>query len=259
MNCREFMDKIEQMCPLDAACEWDNPGLIAGDTDAQIHNVMIALDATDEVIDAAITQHVDMLVTHHPLIFGNISKVNTGDIVGKRLVKLISNGINCYAAHTNFDVKAMASLAASMLGLEAPEVLEVTSVCDGVPEGIGRVSDVYESSAMTWINKLKASFELQNVIVYGDTDKIVKRVAISPGSGKGMLANALEKNVDLLITGDIGHHDGIDAIEAGITLVDAGHYGLEYIFIDYMARYIERECSDVRVYTCKAGIPFKIV
>ncbi len=259
MKCSEIMDIIEKICPISAACGWDNPGLIAGDGEAPVHSVMIALDATDEVIDAAINQRVNMLITHHPLIFGKISKINTGDVIGKRLIKLISNGINCYAAHTNFDVKAMATLSASMLGLEAPEVLEVTAVNDGVEEGIGRVSDVYESSAMTWIEKVKASFELSNVIVYGDTDKIVKRVAISPGSGKSMIEHAINKGADMLITGDIGHHEGLDAVEAGLTVVDAGHYGLEYIFIDYVAKVLERECSDVRIVTCKAGVPYKII
>ncbi|MDD6571901.1 MAG: Nif3-like dinuclear metal center hexameric protein [Thermoflexaceae bacterium] len=259
MKCSEVIEKIEEMCPLNAACEWDNPGLVTGDAQSEIRSIMIALDATDEVIEEAVKQRVDMLLTHHPLIFGKIRKINTDDIIGKRLIKLIHNGINCYAAHTNFDVKAMASLAASMLGLEAPEVLEVTAVRDGVEEGIGRVSDVYESSAMVWIEKLKASFELENVIVYGDTDKIVKRVAISPGSGKGMIEHAVAKKADLLITGDIGHHDGLDAVEAGITVVDAGHYGLEYVFIDYMAKFLERECSDVRIITCKSGVPYKIL
>lgn len=259
MICKEIIEIIEKICPISAACAWDNPGLIVGDADAEIHGIVVALDATDEVIDAVITQKANLLITHHPLIFGKISRVNTGDVVGTRLVKLIRNGINCYAVHTNFDVKVMANLAASLLGLEAPEVLEVTAVTDGAEEGIGRISDVYESTAETWINKLKASFELENVIVYGATDKIVKRVAISPGSGKGMVEHAVQKGADLLITGDIGHHDGIDAVEAGLTVVDAGHYGLEYIFIDYMAKYLERECNDVRMVTCKAGVPYKIL
>lgn len=259
MKCSEIISRIESICPLDAACQWDNPGLIAGDGDAQVRSIMIALDATDEVVDAAIAQKVDMLITHHPLIFGKISKINSYDIVGKRLLKLIRNGINYYAAHTNFDVKVMAALSASMLGLEAPEPLEITAVIDGVEEGIGRISDVYESSAMTWIEKLKASFELENVIVYGDTEKAVKRVALSPGSGKSVIQHAVNKGADLLITGDIGHHDGIDAVEWGLTIVDAGHYGLEYIFIDYMAKFLERECSDARIVTCKAGVPYKII
>ncbi len=259
MKCREIMEIIEELFPLDSACDWDNPGLIAGDGESEVRSIMVALDATEEVVNAAAAQHVDMLLTHHPLIFGKIRKINTDDIVGKRLLKLIQKGINCYAVHTNFDVKAMASLAASMLGLEAPEVLEVTRVVDGVEEGVGRVSDVYESSAQIWIEKLKASFELENVIVYGDTDKIVKRVAISPGSGKGMLEHAVAKKADLLITGDIGHHDGLDAVESGITVVDAGHYGLEYIFIDYMAKVLEHKCNDVRIITCKAGVPYKIL
>ncbi|MGN0161267.1 MAG: Nif3-like dinuclear metal center hexameric protein [Lachnospiraceae bacterium] len=259
MKCSEIMSIIENVCPKSSACVWDNPGLIAGDKDAQVNSIMVALDATSQVIDAAIKEKVDMLITHHPLIFGKISQINTDDIVGKRILKLMRNGINYYAAHTNFDVKAMATLSASMLGLEAPEVLEVTDVSEGVEEGIGRISDVFESSARTWIGKVKACFELENVIVYGDVDKIVKRVAISPGSGKSMIPAAVEKKADLLITGDITHHDGIDAVEAGLTVIDAGHYGLEYIFIDYMAKFLERECNGVRIVTCKAGMPYQIM
>lgn len=259
MKCREIAEIIETFCPVTSACDWDNPGLLAGDYDSEVRSVVVALDATNEVIDAAIAQHADMIVTHHPLIFSSLSSINSDDIVGKRLLKLIRNGINVYAVHTNFDVKAMGQLAASMLGLEDPKVLEVTAVVDGVEEGIGRVSDVYESSAITWINKARACFELENIIVYGDTDKLVKRVAISPGSGKSMIKEAVAKHADLLITGDIGHHDGLDAIGAGLVVADASHYGLEYIFIDYMAKFLERECKDVRVITCKAGVPFKIM
>lgn len=259
MKCSEVVSVIENICPKTAACEWDNPGLIAGDMDAEVHSIMVALDATTEVIDAAIKEKVDMLITHHPLIFGSIRQINSEDVVGKRVLKMLRHGINYYAAHTNFDVKAMATLSASMLGLEAPEVLEVTSNNDGVEEGIGRISDVFESSAKIWIEKVKACFELDQVIVYGDVDRVVRRVAISPGSGKSMIPVAIEKKADLLITGDITHHDGIDAVEAGLTVVDASHYGLEYIFIDYIARILERECNGARIVTCKAGIPFQIL
>lgn len=259
MKCNEVIAMMETMCPKSSACEWDNPGLIAGDRDAEIHSIMVALDATSEVIDAAITEKVDLLITHHPLIFGAIRQINKEDVVGKRILKLMNHGIQYYAAHTNFDVKAMAALSASMLGLEGAKVLEVTSVVDGVEEGIGRISDVFESSARTWIEKVKACFELQNVIVYGDADKTVKRVAIAPGSGKSVIPAAIAKGADLLITGDITHHDGIDAVEAGLTLVDASHYGLEFIFIDYVAKFLERECNGVRIVTYKAGIPFQIL
>lgn len=261
MKCSEVVAKMENLCPKEAALEWDNPGLLVGDFDSTVHSVMIALDATSEVIDAAVSQRVDMLITHHPLIFGKINSVNSGDITGRRILKLIKNGINYYAAHTNFDTKIMGTLAASMLGIDNHQPLEVTGVNseNGQSEGIGIVADVYESPAKVWLDKVKASFELDNIIVFGDESKIIKRIAVSPGSGKSMISEAIDKKADLLITGDIGHHEGIDAIEEGIIVADAGHYGLEYIFIDYVAKYLERECQDVRIMTCKAGIPFKII
>ena len=80
--------------------------------------------------------------------------------------------------------------------------------------------------------------------------------AILPGSGKGEIDLAVKAGADVYITGDISHHDGIDAVEKGIAVIDAGHYGIEKLFIPYMKEYLEREMPELRIISCDAGAPF---
>ena len=119
-----MIEKIEERYPRIYACDWDNVGLLAGDREQEVRSVYIALDATDGVIDRALKEKADLLLTHHPMIFGSIKSVTTDDYVGERLIRLIRGNISYYAMHTNYDVMGMAELAASFLELTDTFVLE---------------------------------------------------------------------------------------------------------------------------------------
>ena len=134
MFCRDIMDIIEKRYPREYAMDWDNVGLLAGRDDKEIHRIYIAVDATDEVIDAAIAIHADMLVTHHPMIFGSMRQINNRDFIGKRIIKLIQNDISYYAMHTNYDVLGMSELSAKLLELKNAQVLETTYCSDHAGE-----------------------------------------------------------------------------------------------------------------------------
>ena len=88
---------------------------------------------------------------------------------------------------------------------------------------------------------IKDKFALEKTVVYGNLAESFDKIAISPGSGKGMYKEARKKSVKLLITGDITHHEGLDAMEEGISIIDAGHYGIEKVFIDD----IENKLKDI--------------
>lgn len=100
MLCKEIMEKIENVYPKDAALSWDNVGLLAGRDDKEVRKIYVALDATDEVVEDVICQKADMLVTHHPLIFGGMKQINNRDFIGRRLLQLLGNDISYYAMHT---------------------------------------------------------------------------------------------------------------------------------------------------------------
>lgn len=248
MKCSEIMDILRRLAPEDCACEWDNPGLLAGRSDKEIKKIYIALDATDQVVEAAVESGADMLLTHHPLIFKAIKKVNDQNFITRRLVKLIQADISCYAMHTNFDAApgCMADLAARHLGLEECTPLETMGEMEGeqgrVPYGIGKTGTLRQSvTVRNLAARVKESFGLPFVLVYGQEllDAGADRVSICPGAGGSELEAAIACGSQVMVTGDISHHQGIDAAARGMAVIDAGHYGLEHIFIPFMADYLE--------------------
>ena len=94
--------------------------------------------------------------------------------------------------------------------------------------------------------------------VSGDLDREVRRLAVSPGSGKSAVAPAIAKGADVLVTGDIGHHDGLDAWEQGLAVIDAGHYGTEYIFIEDMKQFLEKRLDGAEIQTAQKSEAIKI-
>lgn len=263
MLCKDVMDVIEAAYPREYALDWDNVGLLVGRDDKEVRRIYIALDATDEVIDAAIESQADMLVTHHPMIFGALKRINNLDFIGNRILKLIQSDISYYAMHTNYDVLGMARLSGEKMNLSKAEVLEAT--CENGPsdngeEGIGRVADLdHPVTLQECGHEVKKSFQLNAVKIFGDLDARVRRIAISPGSGKSMIKAALDKKADVLITGDIGHHEGIDAVAQGLAVIDAGHYGIEHIFMEDMRQYLGSYLTDVEVMAAPIVHPFTIM
>ena len=260
MKVRDIMDVLERMSPPSAACDWDNVGLMAGDREAEVSRVLVTLDVDEAAIDKAISCNADMIVSHHPLIFGGIKTVTCDSLTGRRLVKLLSNNIACFSMHTNFDIcGSMGSIAADTLGLKDTRTLEVT-MADG--NGLGKVAEYTGDKVITageWAARVMNRFELDTVKVFGDMEKPVRKLAIYPGSGSGAVKTALEQKVDLLVTGDIGHHTGIDAKAQGLTVIDAGHYGIEHVFIKYIADYLGSEFPDMDIVTADICSPFEVL
>ena len=198
----------------------------------------MAVDATDQVLDHALAWGSDLLITHHPLLFHPIKRVTDEDFIGRRLVRLLQKDVSYIALHTNYDVCSMADLAADRLGLENQQVLEETWVPEGAAEeplGIGKIGLLKEPLPLEALcRRIKEAFALEGLRLFGDRDRRVLRVAVCPGSGKSVIEEALAKGAQVLVTGDIGHHEGIDAWARGMAVVDAGHYGLEHIFLEDM-------------------------
>lgn len=126
MKCKEIIQILEELSPVKYAMEWDNVGLIVGRSDKEVKRIMIALDATEDVVMQCIRREVDMLITHHPMLFSAMKKINYDDFIGKKVMKLIQNDISYYAMHTNFDTKGMADVAAELLELQNKNILDVT-------------------------------------------------------------------------------------------------------------------------------------
>lgn len=249
MRCSEITDRLGALAPESCACEWDNPGLLAGRHDKEVKRIYIALDATDQVVEQAISRGADMLLTHHPLIFKAIKQVNDQDFITRRLIRLIQADISYYAMHTNFDAApgCMADLAAARLGLKDCAPLELMGEMNGQPYGIGKVGVFNQPMELEMLaERVKEKFGLPFVLIYGQNrvPDPVSRVAVCPGAGGSVTEAALKAGAQVLVTGDISHHQGIDCVARGMAIIDGGHYGLEHIFVDYMAGFLGKELGD---------------
>lgn len=214
-----------------------------GTIDKDVSRIMIALDATDQVIEQAIDQQIDLLVTHHPMIFSAMKKITGEDFIGRRILALAKHEISYYAMHTNCDVCVMNDVAAGKIGLESEDILEeVATTEDGKTMGIGSVGMLKEKMSVQDIATLvKNVFDMDYVRVTGELSNQVQRVAISTGAGKSMVSYALNKQAQLLITGDIDHHTAIDALAQGLQVIDAGHFGTEHFMVEYMWNYLREQ------------------
>ena len=144
MRCSEIISVLERLAPPSCACDWDNVGLLVGRRDREVRKIRIALDADDAVVRQVVEEGADMLLTHHPMIFKPLKKINDDDFISRRVLALAASDISYYAMHTNFDGApgCMADLAADRLGLANRQVLEPMGELEGKPYGIGMVGEL---------------------------------------------------------------------------------------------------------------------
>lgn len=258
MKVSSFLEELNSLAPFSSQLEWDNSGLLVGKRDDEIKGIYIALDLTDKVIENTIKNHCNLILTHHPAIFRPINRITDENFLGSYVLTLVENKINYVAMHTNYDVYVMGDIVSKKLGYEDYSVLDVTESSED-DLGIGTIIDTKDISLRDLSNKVKEAFSLPFVYVYGDLDGTVKRVAIVPGSGKSEIKTAVKLGADVLITGDITHHEGVDANAMGLSIIDAGHYGLEHLFIEDMKQFIDNRFCDVKVYTQPIEFPGGII
>ena len=129
MKLNDLIKQIEKKYPLSLAYDWDNVGLLVGDFESEIKKVLVTLEANENVIDEAIENNVDLIVTHHPFIFKKINKINTRDLKGRLIHKLIKNDIALYSMHTNFDIAfdGLNDYFMEIMGFKNTKILDVTN------------------------------------------------------------------------------------------------------------------------------------
>ena len=262
MKCIEIFNYLKEIYPLELAMDWDNSGFLIGRYDNEAENVLITLDITNGAIDFAVKNNVNLIVSHHPIIFSAIKQITEETLLGNYILKLIENNISVIAMHTNFDIAkgGMADIASRRLALRCTEPLEVTFKDENNELGIGKVGELPEALSFEKLLALvKYAFRQETVAVYGKENikDYVERVAISPGSGRGMYKYALGR-ADVLITGDITHHEGLDAANMGMCIIDASHYGLEHIFIDNIGDILEG-FNDINILKFKDTNPVRFM
>lgn len=266
MKCKELMEILDELAPKRMACEWDNPGLLAGRQEKEVKKILLTVDVDDKTVEKAINEDIDMIISHHPLIFRAMKHITDEDFIGRRILNMIQADISYFAMHTNYDSApgGMADVVAKRLGIVFGAPLEEMGEENGVAYGIGKIG-VLEApmNGRALAKKIKDDFELPYVTVYGSElweTEPVKVAATCPGSGGSTIRAAIEKGAQVLITGDIGHHDGIDAEAQGLMIIDAGHYGLEHVFMAQAETFLkERLGEEVEILRMPVMFPSVVV
>lgn len=259
MKTTELISWLEEHYRSGAAENWDNVGLLVGEDSGEVTHVFLALDLTEKVLEEAIAAGADMIVTHHPMIFSGMKKITNHTFTGRKIIRLIKEGIPYYAMHTNYDILGMADLSAKYLKLCDTTVLEVTEENDNGVQGLGRVGMLaQEMSLKEYAEFVKTSLNLHDLKVYGDMNRKIRRAAVCTGSGKSFVDQAISQGADVYVTGDIDHHTGIDTVEKGMAVIDAGHYGTEYIFMEDVKEKLMAAFGELKVSCAKVESPYTL-
>ena len=221
MTVRDITSVIEDFAPLSIQEGWDNSGLLIGSPDQDVHGVLIGFDCTPELIEEAVSCGADLVVTHHPLIFGGVKNISPDDPTGLAIIKAVSAGIAVYAAHTTAD-KVLAGVSGAMarrLGLEDIQVLDE----EGEGIGLGAVGNLPKPMpAEEFISYVKSCFGLSVARCSRPLDIMVSRVAMCGGSGSSLIGKAMESGAQAYLCGDISYHHFFTPKD--FMLIDIGHF-----------------------------------
>lgn len=229
MQIQTIIDTLERAAPLSLQEPWDNSGLQVGRLSGTCNGVVVALDPTEAVVDHAIEQGASLIVTHHPLLFKGLTTIDTEVAVGRVVEKLIKNNITLYALHTPADstVGGLNDRLAKALGLVETQPLE--------DSGIGRIGNLPQPMSMDrLVGLVGSSLNIKSSMAFAQARSEVGRVAVCSGSGTSCIEAAAAKGADVLVCGDVKHHDFQRALERQIGIIDATHYATEVGFVDWV-------------------------
>ena len=239
MKVNDILEFLDASFPISSACDFDNVGLLIGDKDAEVSNVLIALDCTQDTVKEAIKANCQLIITHHPVIFSPLKQILSGSIVHN----LILNNISVISMHTNLDVSLGGVNSCLCNAIELKNVNFYTA-CDGYILQTGSVSPV-SAEEFAWHLKNK----LKTVVKYVDGGKPIEKVLVCSGSGGDFIADAINGGFDALVTADIKHHHFLEAFDNGVSLFDCGHFNTEDIIIEPLKSVLVKNFKNVNFAT----------
>lgn len=242
MKISEICTFLQQKAPFETAEEWDNSGLLVGAPDAETDTVVIALDITDDVIDAALTVGAKLIISHHPVIFDPLRTL-TADSIPYRLAR---EGIAALCVHTNLDkaTDGVNDCLARRLGLQ-----NVRVAADGMSR-VGELSEVLTAEAFAAF----VAETLNTAVRVRAGENAVRTVALCGGAGADLVLPLLGE-ADAALTGEVKHHEWL-AVPRGKTLIDGGHFHTEVAVIDQLADWLRETFPSLGVILHRTDAPY---
>ena len=245
MKVNDIESFLSEVFPKENAMDYDNVGLISGDREKVVSAILVSLDLTSKSIAAAKEAGANLIVTHHPIIFGGIKALTMDDYVGRTLVELIRSGISVVSCHTNLDLTdEFGNLAiAEKLGAEDAKHLD-GSVC-------GVVYELNTSDRITlkqYCKHVADSLGCSGIITINNPENYVNKIFVQGGSFDEDSVDALLKNgVDTVISGEIKHHICVGLEQMGINTIIAGHSATEQVYLPKIKNLLSEKFPGIEI------------
>ncbi|HEY8890438.1 MAG TPA: Nif3-like dinuclear metal center hexameric protein [Clostridium sp.] len=233
LRVKNIEHMMEQYAPTVLKEDYDNVGLMVGDSEATVTKILIALDCTMNVVMEAKDKGCNFILTHHPLLFIKPRTITRGTLVGKKIIELIKNDINVYSSHTNLDsVKGgLNDIATEILGFNKYKIIEPSNKICSIEcnDGIGRLVTLDQPISLEELcENVKKAYDAKSIRYVGSNNDLIKTIAIINGSGEDFFYESIKLGADCIITGDTKYHGACDLLEENVALIDVGHFATEW-------------------------------
>lgn len=245
----DILTFMETVAPQAKKESWDNVGLSCGRRDKEVRTILVALDPFEDVAEEAVQIGADLIVTHHPLLFHPAYAVTGETAIGRTLITLIRHDIAAFSAHTNLDIapEGVGHCLAKALQLQNISVIDPQQTdADGGVWGLLRRGTVDAQPLDAFLSRVKQALHTP-VLRYAPAGEIVRHVAVGGGACADEWKAALDAGCDTFVTSDARYNDFWDARDAGLTLIDAGHFYTENPVCAYLQRILRDAFPEVKV------------
>lgn len=245
MKIKDVIKFLEERFPLSLQEDWDNSGLQIGNIENDLTNIMISLDIDEQTIQKAKEKSCNLIINHHPFLFSSIKSIDLNEEKGKIIKDLIKNDITVFAMHTNLDI-AKGGVNDNLA--KRLELRDISNLDTNNENPMARFGYIDEITAYDFSKFVKEKLNCKGLILYGDKNKKIKKVALCGGAGSDFINDAIDKNCDLIVTSDVKYHEAIDNCKK-INIVDPGHFASENHII-YMIKDLLEKNFATGIYTC---------
>lgn len=217
MKLKEIYRYLDTLSPFEMQEKWDNSGLIVGDLNAQINEIIISLDIDANVIENA--NEGALFIVHHPLLFDATKRLDVAKYPANLVSKMIKKNLSLIAMHTNFDKTHLNRYVfQKVLGFDLDEQSDF--ICT--------TRKSFYSQQLLKFLKEKLGLKVVKVVNF---KKRIKGLSLTTGAGAGLLDFV---DTECFLTGDIKYHDAMKALSEDRMLVDIGHFESEQFFVDVL-------------------------
>ncbi len=260
VTLNQIISFLEELAPPSLAEDYDNVGLLLGNSQAQVERILISLDVDEKVVAEAVKKEAQLILSHHPLIFRPVKNIVAGSSFGRTIYAIIQNNVNLYAMHTNFDI-ANGGLCDYFLQ-EICHAPCYDSLEGELPNGLGRIAKLETELALEdFLNRVKKKFSMQYVRYIGEKSAKIQTVAVCNGGGADLIELAKEKGADVYISGDVKYHQARYAYENGLSFIEIPHYEAEIIFCRLVSKLLsERFQNQLEIMVSEENVnPWKFI